>query len=110
MTAIPEHGCSGHSIDALTVGITCNEQTPNGVYPAWLDPAIAYRLSMTFGFTPSHVVNYSISGCRKAFPAYEIWASGQQIYQGPNSNNPIDVMIPCDLAVAIEKTGTFTIQ
>jgi probable HAF family extracellular repeat protein len=103
-------GCSGHSIDSLTVGVTCNEKTPNGVYPAWLDPAIEYHLSMTFGFTASQVVNYSISGCRKSFPAYEVWATGQQIYAGPNSNNPLDIMIPCDSAVAIEKTGTVTIQ
>jgi hypothetical protein len=108
-------GCSGHLIDnpnpdTVTVGVNCELQTPNGVYPAWLDPAIAYDLSMTFTFTPSPVVPYSISGCRKYFPAYEIWAAGQQIYAGPNSADPLDIMFPCESAVMIERTGTITLQ
>jgi hypothetical protein len=49
------------------------------VYPAWLDPAIEYDFDLTFGFTPTTLVNYSILGCRKHFPAYEVWAAGELI-------------------------------
>jgi hypothetical protein len=110
---VPENqadGCSASSIDSLTVGINCDMETPNGVYPSWLDPSIEYHLSMTFGFTSSDVVNYSISGCRKNFPAYEVWAAGQLIYTGANSNNPFDILTPCDSAVSIEQTGTINLQ
>jgi len=103
-------GCSGSQVDSLTVAVNCDLETPNGVYPAWLDPAITYQLSMTFGFTPTTTVNYSISGCRKYFPAYEIWAAHQLIYAGTDSGNPLHILVPCSLAIQIEQTGTITLQ
>lgn len=100
-------GCSGLHINADTVTVNCSLSTPNGI--RWFDPSIAYSFSMTFGFTSSNLVNYSISGCRKFFPAYEVWAGAQLIYAGPNSSNPYDILVGCSLAVAVEQTGVITL-
>jgi hypothetical protein len=97
-------GCSGSYINAMTVSIRCFMDSPNPVY-GWLAPDIEWRWYMTFGFTPTALVNYSIYGCRKYFPAYEIWAAGHQIYAGPDSGSVFDLLIPCDSAVWVEKTG-----
>ena len=101
-------GCSVSRFGS-SLSVYCELETPNGVYPAWLDPQIEYRLTLTFQFGPTSDVNYTISGCHKLFPAYEIWAAGQAILTDINSGEPFSIMIPCEWAVEVNRSGVITV-
>ena len=101
-------GCSVSRLGS-SLSVYCELETPNGVYPAWLDPQIEYRLTLTFQFGPTAAVNYTISGCHKLFPAYEIWAAGQAILTDIDNGEPLSLMIPCDWAAKVNRSGVITV-
>lgn len=77
--------------------VVCEAQANNPLLP--YSPDIDYRMEfqLTFGLNK---VQYQITGCRDAFPAYEAYLNGQTAYAQPPTGSTWRLFFSCDQSIS----------
>jgi hypothetical protein len=105
--------CSGSVMMSPPTGteggldLHCEMDIGNGLDWTGFDPNIVWDLDLTFPFNDQDEFDFTIDGCVKEFPTYEVWGGGHVLFNtDASSTSPIAIVIPCALAIEVGVSGT----
>jgi hypothetical protein len=92
------------------IDLHCEVDIGNGLDWTGFDPNIVWDLDLTFAFNDQDDFDFTIDGCVKEFPTYEVWGGGHVLFNtDASSTSPIAILVPCALAIEVSESGTHSL-